>query len=202
MLPAVLLLLLSQGKPTPAVPLVTAGLAGQPVAVLPLTMVLASRAIPGSQGPAARAAYLAAADSALADLLAVRGSEVSWLLPAELQSTVKRAGGLLPAPHRMGQAVMRSPNLKDTPDPLRTYLRQLVAVTGGGRFALIPAALYVNPAPADSLDADLAAVLVDGRTGKVLWRTLARGRGASFADALDAALSTILPSESSRPPAP
>jgi hypothetical protein len=36
-------------------------------------------------------------------------------------------------------------------------------------------------------------VLVDSRSGKVLWRTLAYGRGASPDQALNAAVAAVLP---------
>ena len=185
----------------PAVALATGGLAGQSVAVLPLTMILADSRIPGTTGTAARTVLLRWADSLLGETLGERAPEVSWVLPAVLRVRAKGAGGLLPTPDQMGQAVMRSPNLKDVPDPLRSYVRQLLGLAGGGRYALIPAAISLLPAgiSGDSLEVQLAAVLSDGRLGRVVWRTLAVGRGENADQAYRAALATLFPPESGSP---
>jgi len=177
----------------PAVPLATAGLAGQPVAVLPLTMVVSDPALPGGRGPAARTALLQWADSVLRDVLSERAPEVSWLFPEELRRIAGRAPGLLPEPDRMGHAVMRNPDFKELPDPLRSQVRQLLALSSGARYALIPASLVLAPAGADSLSVQLSAVLADGRLGRVMWRTLAVGSGTTADQAYRAALATLLP---------
>jgi hypothetical protein len=184
---------------TPAIPLATAGLAGQSVAVLPLTMTLSDPRLPGGTGPKARAAIRLWADSLLGDALLERATEVKWVLPPELRRVAGRATGLMPSPDQMGQATMRSPGLREMPDPLRTYVRQLVALAGGARYAFIPAALYLSSAPGDSLTVQLSAVLADARLGRVLWRTLAVGRGETATEAFRAALETILPTDSPAP---
>jgi hypothetical protein len=181
-----------QKPAVPAVGLSTTGLAGQLVTVLPLTMVVSDPRVPGTSGPKARAGILRWADSLFSDALLERAPEVDWVFPSALRRATTRSGGLLPSPDRMGQAVMRSPNLKQTPDPLRSYVRQLVALAGGARFALIPAALWISPAQSDTLLVELSAVLTDARTGRVMWRTLAAGKGETLADAYYAALATIL----------
>jgi hypothetical protein len=189
---------------TPAVPAIglsTTGLAGQLVTVLPLTMVVSDPRVPGGAGPKARAAILRWADSLFNDALMERAPEVDWVFPPALRRAATRAAGILPSPDRMGQAVMRSPNLKDMPDPLRSYVRQLVALAGGARFALIPAAMWITPAAGDTVTVELSAVLADARVGKVMWRTLATGKGETVADAYHAALATILASDGP-PPAP
>jgi hypothetical protein len=183
----------------PAIPLATAGLAGQGVAVLPLTMVVGDPRVPGTSGAKARAVLLQWGDSLLADALAERAPEVSWVLPPALRRTGQRAAGLLPSPDRMGQSVMRSPNLKELPDPLRSYVRQLLALSDGARYALIPATLYLTPATGDSLTVQLAAVLADGRLGRVVWRTLAIGSGATADEAYRAALATMFPPDPAAP---
>lgn len=183
----------------PAVGLETAALAGQTVVVLPLTMVVSDSRLPGGAGPRARTRTLHWADSLLADALQARAPEVKWLLPAELRRIAQRSGGLMPSPDQMGQSVMRAKGLKEVPDPLRTYVRQLVALSGGARYSLIPAALYLTPAPGDSLTVQLVAVLADGRLGRVVWRTLAVGRGETATEALIAALGTIVPPDTPTP---
>jgi hypothetical protein len=185
----------AQQKPpkpkVPAIPLATAGLAGQGVAVLPLTMVVGDPRVPGTSGPAARAVLMQWSDSLLGDTLAEQAPEVGWVFPAVLRRTAQRAAGLLPSPDRMGQSVMRGASFKEMPDPLRSYVRQLLALSGGARYALIPAALYLSPAGGDSLTVQLAAVLADGRLGRVVWRTLAVGTGETADAAYRAALATF-----------
>jgi hypothetical protein len=193
-----------QSKPaTPAVALATSGLAGQSIAVLPLRMAPPDRRIPGGTSPTARLMTLHQADSLLADLLLERAPDATWVLPPELRRMAQRAAAMMPNPDKMGQSVMRTPSRKDMlPDPLRTYVRQLVAFIEGGRFVLIPAALYLTPGPGDSLTVQLSMVLADGVIGRVVYRTLAVGRGATFVDAYLAALDTVIPSETPPPPTP
>ena len=188
--------------PEPIVALATDGLAGQLVAVLPLTMVVSDPRIPGATGLEARTRTMRWADSLLGDVLLERAPEVQWILPPALRHTAERAVGVMPSPDKMGQSVMRSPGLKSVPDPLRAYLRQLVALSGGARFALIPAVLYLTPGPSDSITVQLSAVLADGRLGRVVWRTMAKGTGETAEQALRVALSTILASDAAPPPSP
>jgi hypothetical protein len=189
-----------QKPAAPAIGLSTTGLAGQLVTVLPLTMVVSDPRVPGATGAKARTATLRWADSLFQEVLAERAPEVEWVFPPALRRATSRSGGLVPSPDKMGQSVMRSPNLKEVPDPLRSYVRQLVALAGGARFALIPAAIWITPASGDSLTVELAAVLADARSGKVVWRTLASGRGETMGDAYQAALATILASDGTPTP--
>lgn len=190
-----------QKPAVPAIGLSTAGLAGQMVTVLPLTMVVSDPRVPGAQGPKARTTLMRWADSVFNDVLLERAPEVDWVFPPALRRAAARAAGMLPSPDRMGQAVMRSPNLKEMPDPLRSYMRQLVALAGGARFALIPAAMWITPAGGDTVTVELSAVLADARVGKVVWRTLATGKGETLADAYRVALATILATDGT-PPVP
>ena len=205
--PVCLLLLLTatgvaQQKPVkaevPASPLAMAGLAGQGDAVLPLTMLVSDTHVPGTTGAKARAALLTWADSLLGDVLTEHAPEVSWILPPTLRKNALRGAGMLPAPDRMGQSMLRA-QLKEVPDPLRSYLRQLLALSGGARYAFIPAALYLTPEGDDSLKVQLSAVLTDGRLGRVVWRTLAVGTGDTAESAYRAALATLFLADSGAP---
>ena len=184
------------------VALVTTSIAGQPVAVLPLTMVLADRRVPGTGSSGARATLARWADSLLADALTERAAEVTWILPPALRNVARRSAGMVPNPDQMGHSVMRSPALKEVPDPLRSYLRQLLGLASGARYAFIPASLTIVPAGAngDSLSVSLSAVLVDGRLGRVVWRTWAVGTGEDADAAYHAALGTLFVPESGTGP--
>ena len=100
-------------------------------------------------------------------------------------------------PDQMGQAVLRSPNMTTVPDPLRSSLRKLMALVGG-RFALVPASLGFGPEPNGQIRADLTLVVADARSGKVLWRSVAYGSGASPDHAIKAAMAA-LPSDVRKP---
>ena len=183
-------------KPLPAVPALSAqAIAGKTVGVLPLTLVVADPAVQSDSAYAdykERRSGLRRADSVIAEGLAGRGPEVGWVLPAELRKMARRSAGFVPDPDQMGQAVMRSPKLSVVPDPLRSSLRSLMAVADG-RLALVPASLGFGPEPDGQIRADLSMVLVDARTGKVLWRSLALGRGRTPDEALGAAMAAVLP---------
>ncbi len=193
------------GAPTPAVAqrpdaahgLAVAPLAGQPVSVLPITMVVADSSVEADSGWRLyrdRRTALQRTDSLIAETLLGKGPEVKWVLPAELRRMARRAPGMLTDPDMMGQAMMRAPKLTLIPDPLRSSLRNLVAIAGG-RMIFIPAALGFSRDPAGSIHATLSLVMGDARTGKLLWRSLAEGTGATPDAALNAALTTIFPPE-------
>lgn len=184
--------------PLPAVPmLATQALAGKSVAVLPITLVVADSSVQSDTGYARyrdRRAALQRTDSLIAEALLGRGPEVHWILPPELRKMARRSAGFVPEPDEMGQAVLRSPKMTAIPDPLRSSLRSLLAIADG-RLALVPAALGFGPEPDGRIRADLSIVLGDVRTGKILWRSLARGRGKSPDEALNAALAAVLPAQ-------
>jgi hypothetical protein len=92
----------------------------------------------------------------------------------------------------MGQSIMAAPRLDFMPDPLRSYSRSLVAIAGG-RHLLIPASFSFKRAAGGTVQAELSMVMTDVRNGRVTWRTLAVGEGASAAEALSVALQATLP---------
>jgi hypothetical protein len=173
----------------------TQAVAGKTVGVLPITLVVADPAI---QSDSLLSPYrdrrlaLSRADSLISEALVTRGPEVAWVLPPELRKMARRSAGFVPDPDQMGQALLRSPKVSTIPDPLRSSLRSLLAIADT-RLAFVPASLSFSPEADGSIRADLPVVLADARTGKVLWRSLAQGRGKSPDDALNAALASVLP---------
>jgi hypothetical protein len=178
--------------PPPTIPLRTESLAGQPIAVLPLTLVVADSTLAGGELFRHRTVLLAWADSIVGEKLMARAPEIDWELPPALRAVARRSPGVVTDPDRMGQAVMRSPELDVIPDPFRSHLRSLVAISGG-RHALIPAALVFRQPEPGLVRAELMVVLGDARSGQVLWRTLANAAGGTPAAALKAAMDAILP---------
>jgi len=183
----------AQRPPPVPEPVMTAAMAGASVIVVPITMVVAEPGLPAGTLAADRVTLLQWADSVVGATVLERAPEVRWVLPPELRRAARRSGGLVVDPDQMGQAVLRQTSLRTVPDPLRSYLRNLMAVAGGGRYALVPAALIYSPGEDGLITVRLAAALADGRSGAILWRTEVEGRGADAAAALRAALAIIFP---------
>ncbi len=188
--------LAAQRQKLPASPTVPAeALAGQSVAVMPLTLVAAEPALESDTSYARyrdRQTTLLLADSLIGEALTGRAPEVQWVLPPTLRKLARRSPGIVGDPDQMGQAALRAPKMKDIPDPLRSSLRKLVAVAGG-RVAMVPAALAFGRESDGRIRADLTLVAADTRAGKVLWRSVAVGAGATPREALQAALTVALP---------
>ena len=191
--------------PEPTAPLPTAGIASQQVGVLPLTLVAAEDSLHWETALGERRVALAKSDSIIGTLLKTRAPEVSWLLPDELRRVARRAPGIAPAPDQMGTAILFHPTKHEpemVADPLRSELRTLAALAGGGRYALVPAGLTFRrksqppTAPLSgrlTATAELTVVLVDVRTGRVGFRTVARGDGDDPWSALTRAVKTLTP---------
>jgi hypothetical protein len=177
-------------KPLPAPALLLAPLAGQPIAVLPVTFLVSEGARPPGL-PATRAAQLAWADSIVAEGLQAHGPEATWIMPDELRRVAGRAPGMVVDPDRMGQSVMRYENLKRVPDPLLSSIRSMVAMTSG-RFVMIPAAVRFTQGDA-GVTAEVVLVLGDARSGAIAWRSTPVATAATAGEALAATIARILP---------
>lgn len=183
----------SADPPTAILP--TSRLTGQVVAILPITLVVAD---PALQSDSAYATYrdrrvaLEQVDSLVSEGLTTRAPEVNWVPPRELRKMARRSAGYLADPDQMGQAVLRGPKVNVVPDPLRSSLRSLMAVAGG-RLALVPASLGFGNEADGKIRADLSLVLADARSGKVVWRSIALGRGTTPNEAVNAAIAAVLP---------
>ena len=181
--------------PVPTAPLPTAGIAGQPVNIWPLTLVAAEDTLHWDALIGDRRVTLDKCDSIIGALLTGRAPEVTWVGPAELRRAARRAVGVAADPDQMGTAFLRAEKLIDVPDPLRYQMRTLVGIAGG-RYALVPAGLVFRRAPGSAAGvatAELSIVLVDTRVGKVGWRTVARGEGQDAWTALTRAMKTLTP---------
>lgn len=179
--------------PAAASPLPTAGLAGQRVAVYPLTLIAADEATGWADSLTPRRAALDRADSVIGEALTQRSPEATWVLPPEMRRTARRGIGMLADPDQMGTALLRAPGLRTIPDPLRSQMRSLTAAAAD-RYALVPASLVYTPSD-DSVGgrAELTLVLADVRTGLIGWRTVAWATGSGPWDALWRALKTLTP---------
>ena len=199
-------------EPAPTVPLPTAGIAAQQVAITPLTLVVAEDSLHWQVLVGERRTSLARADSVIGSLLKERAPEVTWLLPDDLRRAARRAPGIAPDPDQMGTSILLRGGGREemVPDPLRNELRTLAALVGagGGRFMLVPAGLvyrratsgagsvgaqHAAPLPRGLATAELTIVMVDVRTGRVGFRTVARGEGDDPWTALTRAVKSLTP---------
>ncbi len=176
-------------KPLPAPGLLLAPISSQPIPVLPVTYIVADSAVPGM--PAARMAQLTWADSVLAEALQAHGPEATWVFPPELRRVAKRGAGVVADPDRMTQAVMRFSNVSKVPDPLLSNLRGLIAMTNS-RAVLIPAMWRITNTP-EGVKVEATLVLVDARTGTVMWRSSPVATAATAGAALAATIARVLP---------
>ena len=191
-------LLPAQKKPVTQ-PLATAAVAGQGVVIVPFSMVVIEPSVPAGTFKLDRVALLRWSDSVLVDGAINRAPEAKWIAPQELRRVARRGAGLLADPDQMGQSIMRGWNMTTVPDPLRSNLRRLLAVAGGERFALIPASLVFSTDSAGALAATMSIVLADVRTGRVVWRSMAKGRDGTPEQVLGKAVATVFPVEGTQP---
>ncbi|TDJ56027.1 MAG: hypothetical protein E2O47_03080 [Gemmatimonadetes bacterium] len=166
--------------------------AGQDIPVLPITLVVPDSSLAAGELFQHRDVLLKWTDSIIQFKLENRAPDVGWKFPPELRRLALRSPGIIPDPDRMGQSVLRTPALNTVPDPFRSNLRTLVAVTGG-RLAFVPAAAVFRQPEPGVVEASLMIVMADSRTGRVVWRSLAVGEGGNLAYALSAALDDVLP---------
>ena len=184
--------------PAPTAPLPTAGLAGQRVPLLPLTLVAAEDSLHWDAQLADRRASLDKCDSIIATLLTARAPEVTWAGPPELRHVARRAPGIAADPDQLGTPFLRASNVVDVPDPLRYQLRTLMGLVGG-RYVLVPAGLVFRrpanrpPGLPAVVSAEVSFVLIDSRIGKIGWRTIARGEGDDPWTALTRAVKSLTP---------
>jgi hypothetical protein len=69
----------------------------------------------------------------------------------------------------------------------------------GGRVAMVPASIGFGRQADGRIRADLSLAAADTRSGRVLWRSLATGSGANPREALDSALTAVLPLDAGGP---
>jgi len=176
-------------------------LSGESVALLPVTLVVADSTVRGDSSLVAlgdRRQRLLWADSVVGEEFQSRAPEVNWVPARRLRQLAHRNPGMVPDPDQMGQAILRAPKLNKVPDPLRSSLRSLTAISGG-RFAMTPAALGFTRDPGGGFRADLSLVLADARSGLVVWRSATYGSGTTLGDALAAAVAAVLPAATTGP---
>lgn len=133
-----------------------------------------------------------ALDAEIAFWLTDRAPRVEWTFPPALERVLERSPGLGIRIHGLPVAVFRSVEVRRIGDPLFGDLRRLGALADA-RFALIPVEASYEPTPAGAGRIEVAATLLDTRTGHVLWYGVVAGAsGAAGSPAVTASAARAL----------
>lgn len=137
-------------------------------------MVLPVQALQGVGGDA---------DAELAFALQSRMEAVDWVTPGELRNAVEASPSLDAPLEGLPVRVFLRTEVERVGDPLYGVLRRLGGLTGG-EAALIPVLVRYRPAAAGTPGAvEVAAALLDVRSGYVLWYGVEDGEPGSATDA-------------------
>jgi hypothetical protein len=159
--------------PLPARPL--AGLAGEPIIVLPVRFLRPADSLGWAAQVGDPRAFLARLDDEIAFAVRQRGAATKWTWPDELTRLARRNASFATDPHDVAAEPLR-PRPGQRPvvevrDPLASQLRSLVALRDA-RFALLPVEVRFEPAGGGTSGrAVLYLALVDARLATVVWTT-------------------------------
>lgn len=141
----------------------------------------------------------AAAEPEVVFALTDRSDEVDWVTPERLRATAQRTPGLDFGLERLPVGVFLTREVRRIGDPLFGHLRRLGAVENSD-LALIPIQVRFRPAMEDrSAAVEIAATLIQARTGRVVWFGIVEGQGngpddpAAVARAAQTLAQTLLP---------
>lgn len=171
-------------------------LAGQTVAVLPLTSLMRDSLLgkDSTLGPwGTRVTGIRRFDSVFGGFLQDNIIDTRWVLPDDLRKMSKRSGGYVPDPDLLGHAALWNPRIeKKVPEPVQSRLRNLSAISGA-RTILIPTGTRFERDTTGMLKAQVGLVLVDARIGEIRWRTYTKGVGPTPDAAVRSALMASIP---------
>ena len=126
-----------------------------------------------------------------------RGADVDWIVPDELRAMLARSPGLDAPIEGLPVGFFMQVEVERVGDPLFGILRRLTAVTGAP-WVLIPVvARYRAGDAGEDGTAEVAAALLDARSGRVLWFGVVEGvsgradEPAVLATALDEMVKTL-----------
>ncbi len=175
-----------------ASPVPVVALAGGSALLLPVgVFVLGDTA---ARDPALLAQRYALSDSAFAILdttLKREARSARWLDPAEQRRALRMAVALGIEPERLDATPLLGAKVEAMTDPLWSQLRTLEGMTGA-RIAVAPAGVKLERRET-GYTASYVLVMVDSRTGKVLWRGRSDGAAPSPEAALRSAAAAAIP---------
>ena len=130
---------------------------------------------------AQRLALIEVANAAIDTALRRDARAINWMGLAEQRRVARRSPTLGVDPDRLPTVYLVGPRVQRVPDPLWAGMRTLVAMTGA-RMAIVPAVARITGHPG-ALTAEFMLVIVDARTGEVLWRGRSVGVPSPTAEA-------------------
>jgi len=169
-------------------------LEGSSALVLPVgVLLLGDSAAQNADLVSRRYALVDSAAAVLDTALRREVRSVRWLGLAEQRRALRMASALGVEPERLDPSSLLGPKVEQMADPLWSDLRTLMAFMGT-RNAVAPAGVKLE-CRGGTYTASYVLVLVDARTGKVLWRGRADGQAAATPGAalLSAASAAIPP---------
>jgi hypothetical protein len=175
-------------------PLPVAALEGGSALLLPVgVLVLGDTAVQSADLVRQRYALMDTAAAALDTTLRRGARSVRWLGLVEQQRALRMAPMLGVDPQRLETSSLLGRKVEQMADPLWSDVRTLMAFIGA-RNAVAPAGVKLEYG-GGAYTASYVLVLVDARTGKVLWRGRSDGRAAATPGAalLSAASAAIPP---------
>jgi hypothetical protein len=142
-------------------------LRGRQVMVFPVQM---RAGVPGDAGPE------------IVFALRTRGTEVDWIFPDELEAVLARSPIVDSAVRGLAVGVFLNAEVERIGDPLFGQLYRLGALTGSD-IALIPVVVRAGAEGVGGTSVvEIAATIVNVRTGQVIWFGIVAGRPGSVAD--------------------
>jgi hypothetical protein len=186
-----------------------AAFVGKPLVIVPAQRTRAAAGGPAwaPTGDGARA-WLASLDDEIAAALADRGVTRGWVLPAQVERTARRNPTFASDPHTLAvEPILPAAKAIDfeLPDPLRSQLRAITALTEGARYVFVPVEARFERAapsgPADSGRAVLRLAIVDTRLARLAWvGELAGDAASSLSPAIAASLADRVANLAAPPP--
>lgn len=113
-------------------------------------------------------------DAELHFALREAGPSVHWLAGEELDEIAERAGRLGAEPRNLPVGIFEMGEVERVGDPLFGALYRLAAMTDAS-FALLPITARIRTDADGRVRASLNAVLLDPRSGRVLWQGILEG---------------------------
>jgi hypothetical protein len=110
-----------------------------------------------------------------------RNPRVTWVAPAELRSALRRLPAYAAAPDSLPVDPLLSHGERRAVDPLAGILRRYAALMDT-RYVLLPREVHFTPGADSTGELRISAVLLDARTGDVIWWGDGTGAAASAAD--------------------
>jgi hypothetical protein len=113
-------------------------------------------------------------DAEIAFGLRSRGAGIGWIFPPRLQEALDRSPNLDSRIHGLPVAIFGEAEVRRVGDPLYGDLRRLAELVNA-QVAFIPLTAAAVREPSGGVAVELAATLIDVRSGQVLWFGVVKG---------------------------